>query len=178
MSLFTRLTFLGASVLAVLFLQSSRLARAETTATTARSQLEWVRGRAREVLALRRARETVAEGERAEQDVLFEAHTVMAEAGIPRARLASLESSPDEPVGAPGGVGRLQHVRQSFQLLLTEVSLRDVGSFLGHWRTRDPLWTPTRIELTRTSRGTGAVDHCQVRIIITAIHLADSASDR
>lgn len=173
MSLFARLTFLAASVLSILFLQSSRLARAETTAAGAQSQLEWVEGRAREMLALRQARETVAEEERAEQDVLFEAHTVMAEAGIPRARLASLESSPDEPIAAPGSAGRQQHVRQSFQLLLTEVSLRDVGSFLGHWRVRDPLWTPTRIELTRSSRGTGAVDQCQVRIMITAIHLSD-----
>ena len=40
-----------------------------------------------------------------------------------------------------------RYVRQSFQLHLSEVSLRDVGSFLGHWRARDPLWTPTRIEL-------------------------------
>jgi hypothetical protein len=135
--------------------------------------MAWVENRAGQILSLRRARETVAARERPEQDVLAEVSAVLADAGIPQARFAQLERSPDEPVRGAEGAGRSRYRRQSFQLHLSEITLRDLGAFLERWRARAALWTPSRIEIARAGRPAGASDRCEARIMVSAVYLAD-----
>ncbi len=76
----------------------------------------------------------------------------LAAAGLPASALAVLspESESVEPVTAAAAL-----VRRRATMVLTPVSLPQLGRFLAEWRARSPEWTPTRIDLEPIAAGPG-----------------------
>lgn len=82
----------------------------------------------------------------------------LAAAGLPASTLASLSPESENAeilnpgAGGAGGKGgdggvRIALARRRATLVLTPVSLPQLGRFLSAWRDRAPQWTPVRIDL-------------------------------
>ncbi len=80
----------------------------------------------------------------------------------------------------PGASGSaITYMEQSVQVTLTELAPPQVGEFLSTWSANEPLWTPTRIELShdrganRRGRGTSDdLDRYDMTVLMTATYVA------
>lgn len=77
--------------------------------------------------------------------------------GLPTSALSSLspESESTKPVGGPTG-NQVRIVRKRATLVLTPVTLPQLGRFLQTWRQRSPEWTVDRLELDPRPIGGGS----------------------
>lgn len=73
--------------------------------------------------------------------------------GLPDTTLRTLAGSPDEALSGPGLEG---YRRLSITLQLTPITTKQLGQFLGAWRTTEPAWLVTRIELIHSAPETDA----------------------
>ena len=144
-------------------------AQTQLIATTADVQL---------VHTLRAQRQTAAEQRRPEQDVIAQVNDTLAQAGIPADRFGSLRPESD---GAVEGDAAGLYRRQALRLTLQRVTLDQVGGFLAQWRDGQPLWTPTRLELThradtrRRRADPGALPAFDLHLVLTAIYVAEES---
>ncbi len=171
---------LGAPVLVALVMAVGVLGLVISTGRLAESRaelssLEESLGRAvhdaQRVIELRQREQRVAENKRPQQDVIARVNDTLAEAGIPQARFAGLRPQSDTALPGTGQRGPLYR-RQVVQISVWQLTIGQLGSFLGAWRASQELWTPTRIELTHV-RGPASPAHYNLAMLISTTYVAD-----
>ena len=121
---------------------------------------------AQQIIRLRSKQQRIAEHKRPEQDVIARVNTTLAEAGILPERFGGLR--PESDTALPNTAYR----RQSVRITLDELSIIELGAFLDQWSESQPLWTPTRLELSHT-RSKIDEDRYNIVILITTTYLAN-----
>ncbi|MFN0132486.1 MAG: hypothetical protein ACKVW3_08170 [Phycisphaerales bacterium] len=132
-------------------LAANRAALARTALATARSDLAITTNQANELLRLRAAAPANPVAHRPASGLQPRLASALARCALPAATLASLAPEPESSAG-PGL--RSQHAT----LVLTPITLPQLGGFLAAWRAAEPDWTVTSIELAQanlSSRDTG-----------------------
>ncbi len=166
------LAVLAVVLMLCLAASARRLTAAQADLEAGYASLQSVADEGRRVLELRARQQRVAERKRPEQDVIARVNAVLAEAGIPANRFAGLR--PDSDAALPGaGEGGPQYRRQTVQVMLRQLTVPELGAFLGGWSVSQDLWTPARIELTHTRDRTNPRSY-DVTMAISAIYVSDS----
>ncbi len=176
------LLLLGVIIAACVLPIAGSRQRAHTAAQrldAATTSLDGTRRLAADIVRLRGQEAQVAEQKRPEQDLVARIISAMAEAGVPSNRhLGQVQPMADRaPPGSSGGARA--YMEQSVQVTLDELAPAQVGAFLSRWSASEPLWTPTRIELShhrgadRRGRGAGGdLDRYDMTVLMTATYVA------
>jgi hypothetical protein len=103
-----------------------------------------------EVLTLRTQRERASLRARPQQDLATRLHETLAASGAGTGLLSEVAASSSDgaAVGASDGRYSLQQMRVS----LRSAKLADLGKFLDRWRSTQPLWTVTSVDLSRATQ--------------------------
>jgi hypothetical protein len=131
----------------VLISTGTRAAESHLVARNARRDLAHVTQQATHLVSLRRAAPEVPE--RQESGLAPRVAGAMSAAGLATSVLQSL--SPDSRSGEPGA----RVSRQRATLSLSGLSLPQVGKFLDAWRTAEPHWIVSSIELSPIAASNG-----------------------
>lgn len=92
--------------------------------------------------------------------------------GLPDTTLRVLTGFPDEALSGPGLEG---FRRLSVTLQLTPITTKQLGQFLGAWRTAEPAWLVTRIELTHSAPETDASSTYDAHLTLATTFVRASA---
>ena len=145
---------------------ASRLNDAQRQLNATLTLQERLINEAQQIIRLRSKQQRIADHKRPEQDVIARVNTMLAEAGIPPERFGGLR--PEWDAALPNTAYR----RQSVRISLNELSIIELGAFLDQWSQSQPLWTPTRLELSH-ARSKLDDDRYNIVILITATYLAN-----
>jgi hypothetical protein len=74
--------------------------------------------------------------------------SVLAACGLPASAMTSVSPEADTRLTVPESTAR--YLRSRVTLTLAGVTLPQLGSFLNGWRTAEPAWVPTALEITPT----------------------------
>jgi hypothetical protein len=159
-----------------------RLAVARAGAKGAQTLLLSTSRDAQELVDLRARRERVALGERPKQDVLAMLTGVLNDAGIPSARLKDLSQESDAAIATVGTAAAANngpiYRRQTLAITLEPLGVAELGRALAALRAKQRVWTPVRIELSR-SLGNGIKDTdglYSIRMALAATYVAEPRS--
>jgi hypothetical protein len=161
----------AASVFTVALLVSGkRLVNASSKLATAQAALVNTENDVERVLQLRTAKQTIAEHRRPDQDVIARVNSALAEAGIPLERFGGLR--PESDTAVPGSThGQAIYRRQSVRVALNDLTLAQIGRFLSQWYASQPLWVPTKIDLTHFKQNSLEQGY-SVTMVLTATYLS------
>ena len=166
-----------AAAMLILVINSRRLTAAENELDAARKSLNAAMTDAREILQLRAQRQRIAHAEHPTQDVIARINSVIAEAGLPSRCFKSLTPSSNTVINNAGGSasdGTIKYRRQSLRLSLEDLEPPELGRFLTRWRSTQPLWTITSIELAHQRSRNRTDGRYDITIILTALYVADN----
>ncbi len=192
--LFMLIVCCAAALIATLRLRALRDAHHALDA--AQQSLDVARDQVRELIRLRDATEKVALNERPPNDIIARINTTLADVGLPAETFRQLDPVSTTSNTRTQSATSPQYQTQSARILLSDLEPPELGRFLDRWRTSQPLWTITRIELThppprnsprnprnaprRQSRsqsvptvGTSNNSY-DIALVLTAVHLADN----
>lgn len=133
---------------------ASRVVTALGRADAAHTRLTQIQTAATELAALEQRQPSASLGKRPERNLSGQIADALAEAGLPPTTLASLTPEEDAPItAAPSTNGRpttnsLAYRRQAARLTLEPLTLPDLGRYLSAWRTRQPEWTTSSIQIS------------------------------
>jgi hypothetical protein len=127
-----------------------RAADARSKAATAQARLREVARDAGVINALRSEVPDAPESDQSRGGLTPRVTTVLQQAGLPANVLASLSPEAESAIATQGGV---RVSRRRATLTLAGVTLPQVGRFLEAWRTSEPAWTPTNIDLSPVGAG-------------------------
>ena len=147
-------------------ISASRLGDARMRHDAVLSAQQRIIDEAQQIIQLQSKQQRIAEHKRPEQDVIARVNTTLAEAGIPPERFGGLR--PESDAALPDSAYR----RQSVRISLDELSIAELGAFLGQWSRTQRLWTPSRLELSH-ARNNIDDDRYDVVILITATYLTN-----
>ncbi|MHC4414368.1 MAG: hypothetical protein ACYS0G_03695 [Planctomycetota bacterium] len=166
------LALLAVLLILSVVLAARRQANAHTQLRSTQASLARVAEDARRVVELRQEQRYVADRKRPEQDVIARVNATLAEAGIPLDRFSGQRPASDSALPSTGPGGGPLYRRQTVQISLRELTVPDLGAFLGAWSASQDLWTPTQIELTHVRRETDPARY-NAMIAISATYLAE-----
>jgi len=129
---------------------ASRALRARSEARVAKVMYERTRRAAAEVLTLRSTRPTVSVGKRPEPGIYGQFTDALVRAGEPTSVLTNLSPDADSSVTIEGTAARK---RQRVRVTLEGITLPGLGRVMNAWRTAQPEWTVTQVQLTPASSG-------------------------
>ncbi len=130
---------------AILGLSLPAAVRARHEAAAARSTLQDAARDAGVVIALRAGVPDLPEDDQARGGLTPRAAAALERAGLPASALAGLSPEAESQVaGSPG----LRVSRRRATLTLSGVTLPQVGRFLEAWRSAEPAWTASNIDLS------------------------------
>ena len=155
-----------------IMLSAARLANAQSQLDGAHARLRQTITVAQRIVELRSAQQTVGEQKRPDQDVIARVNAVLAEAGIPSNQFGGLRPESDAalPNANAGGVA---YKRQSVRITLNDLSVIQIGAFLSKWTESQPLWIPTRVELTHVRSGNDQTSNLYtLNLLLSAIYVA------
>lgn len=157
------ITCIGLST-AMLFITGTRAARAHSAASAARQDLTTITTQAEELVRLRAAKLDFPD--RPEGGLAGKVSAAMTRAGLPNTALQSLSPEAQSAISS-NSVTPL--TRQRATLTLHNLSLPQIGRFLDAWRTTEPDWTVSSIDLTPiTSKDAAALGtDLPLRAVIT-----------
>jgi hypothetical protein len=166
--------FIAATSLAGSAISAGRLSAARAREQAAGAQAPAVAAQLGEVLNLRAHQEQIAASQRPTEDIYAEFGSAMSEAGLPSACLKDLSPDGDKALESasttPGPRLRVQSVR----LTIEPVTLAQVGNLLASWRTRQPVWRTSSIELNATAPADRPEGSYTVRIVLSATYLGSN----
>lgn len=171
------LALLSGAVLLAIALATGRLRSARATESAALVRLTDAQADARELIALRSQAERIGSGRRAPEDVTARLHSALLASGLPTSRLADYREASDTEL--PGHGDGPRYRRQSIRFTLAPIELPELGQFLDHWRSAEPLWTPTSIEMNRAGasrRARNTSDGYSASITIAATYVDRTGS--
>ncbi len=128
-----------------------------------------------ELQRLDRARERVGLQPRPSQDVHGQAEAVLAALALDERLIKQTTQETDVslPANRAEADGQRYH-RQTLRLNMQGIGIDELGLFLTKWRADHPVWTPTRIDLTRRTRRRGIEDgHFNALVYISTIYIED-----
>jgi hypothetical protein len=125
---------------------------ARVDATRARNQLALLAEQARELISLRVASASQTSAKRQASGLAPRVGAALSRCGLPASCLSSL--SPETAVVVNEGSSHLR--RQRATLALGSITLPQLGSFLNGWRTSEPDWGVTSIDLSPMAAGQNA----------------------
>jgi len=151
---------------------AARALRAQSEARAAAATYEQTRRTAAEVIALRNTRPTVAVGKRPEPGIYGQFTDALVDAGEPTSVLTNLSPDADSSVTIGGSAARK---RQCVRVTLEGVTLPGLGRVMNAWRSAQPEWTVTQVQLTPTSQSEplpgNAPRPLRVTLLMEAIYL-------
>lgn len=160
----------------VLVFACTRAFRAESAAREAERRAGQLGAAAAEIDTLHAGLPAWATSSASESDTLAKrAGQVVASAGLPASALSSFATQ-SELTGTPTASGsRIE--RRKANMVLTGVTLPQLGSFLNAWRSREPEWVVAGIDvspdgLSSASRVSAAGGDLPLRVVLTAESLA------
>ncbi|MBX3378330.1 MAG: hypothetical protein KF678_15145 [Phycisphaeraceae bacterium] len=127
---------------AILIATSNRASRAHAASKQARAELRTISQQAAELTSLRESRTDFPERPAGDSALASRISAAMARAGLVSNILQSLSPEARSP---SAGDSRL--TRQRATLTLANLSLPQVGKFLDAWRTAEPDWIVSAIDL-------------------------------
>ncbi len=151
---------------------ASRAASAHAAVAGASQRLAATTGDAQELVRLRVGTQAVSLGPRPSDDTIAEVRRVLTVAGVPSARLRSVQPTGERALRS--GSQEVQHREQLVRVTLEPVSLAEVGAFLTNWREASPQWAPSSIELASRSRGNEAEGRYTATITLSALYAAQA----
>ena len=99
---------------------------------------------------------------------------VVAVAGLPQNSLQNVTPELESPVNA--GSGAFAYRRSAVRLTLDPITLPELGRFLQEWRSAEPVWTVTTIDLTPTSQlAKGQQKPLRAALLIETVFAQDTA---
>jgi Sec-independent protein translocase protein TatA len=159
----------------IVTLGAQRLGEVRSQVQSAQSALNQLTRDAEEVLELRGRQQRVELRQRPQQDVIAQVNAVLAEVGIPGRNLRSLSPESDTHVtAANSGSSQSKLKRQTLRLVLENLSIQEIGTFLLKWRSSQQVWTVTRIELTHARGQDSKDDHYDAALVISALYVEDT----
>lgn len=141
----------GPLAVAVLAVAGVRVTEARADNDQAAAELRTTRSQVDRLLALRAARETVAEHKKPEQDLITRASEVLRAAGLPESALAAVGTQSDTTASAQRSEGA-RYGRQVVRFSLSGLTVPELGRFLAEWAATQSLWMPIEIHLNRARR--------------------------
>ncbi len=156
-------------------ISAQRMADAEGQLTIAHASLKTADMQRRQIIDLRDRTQVVAERKRPEHDVIARVNAALAEVGIPSRHFGAVTSEGDSPITRGAGAGGANAGglrRQSLRIALRDLPVPQLGAFLAEWNRTQPLWTPTRIELTHVRASAANTARYDAVLIITATYVA------
>jgi hypothetical protein len=90
--------------------------------------------------------------------------SVLQQAGLSVSALSSLSPEAETPIFSKGGA---HAYRRRATLVLADLSLSHVGTFLAAWRDAEPSWTPVAVELSPIAGKAEAGSDQPLRAVIT-----------
>ncbi len=152
-----------------------RAISAERGLNAATSSLAETRRLAADIVRLRGQEEQVAERKRPEQDLVSRITRAMQDAGVSTNRhFGQIQPMADRALPGSSGAA-ITYMEQSVQVTLNEMAPAQIGAFLSRWSATEPLWTPTRIELSHhrgNRRGAADLDRYDITVLMTATYVA------
>lgn len=136
---------------------------------------------ARRLDALRRRSGAVSLGQRPEPGLIEQLRSALAEAGVPRESLASLQ--PGSEVGVPASglhaAPGARYLRQTAVASLQPLRLHELGDFLDVWRRRVNGWNVDAIQLAplRTDDRSDPFPPLRVTLTLGAVYLQTGPSE-
>lgn len=142
---------IGSATLLLAAVEWKRLAAAEGEVRAAQTRLLATTGDVEETLRLRAAAEQVLTDERPEQDLAARVNAVRDAVAIRRDAFTGQRPIEDgrQVVGTAADGRPLR--RQRVRFTLTALAVPEIGAFLTEWRRTQPMWTLTKVDLTRGS---------------------------
>lgn len=142
-ALITLAALLGGAILAGPALRARAAGKRASEAT---SNLERMRADIEELQRLRARRPAISAGKRPQPNVYAHLTDALVEAGVPTQSLKEVSPGEDASVKVEGAAGNYR--RQSMRVTLEAVTLPQTGRFFDVWRSRQPEWTVTSIQIT------------------------------
>ncbi len=102
-----------------------------------------------EVLTLRSQRERASLRARPQQDLASRLHDTLAASGAGTGLLSEVAAHTGGTTPTAGADGR--YSLQQMRVSLKSAKLIDLGKFLDRWRSTQPLWTVTSVDLSRAT---------------------------
>ena len=167
------LSVVFALALLIVMISVQRMTYAARQAGAAEATRTSMRQDAASVLELRQRQQRIAERKRPDSDVNAQVLVVMNATGLPVARLKSLRADAD--VALPTREGAVRYRRQSVAVELQTITLPELGDFLLRWRQEQPLWTPSRLTLTRAAGRARTNDRYNAALTLNALYVDDSS---
>jgi len=139
-----------------------------------------VAGNAEQVMSLRGREQRASLGERPKQDLIARVNATLTAVGIPRNVVSGVTTEADGSAPLPasrpsGGVSLPGEVRgQAMRVAFKGIQPGQLGAFLERWRETQALWTPTSIEISRSSAKSPApeVERFDASIVLSVIYLS------
>lgn len=151
---------LWALTILILVMTGTRAARARAERSESSAALTLVTQQASELVRLRHAAKDSSLPIRPESGLAGKVSKALSRSGLASSVMQSL--SPEAESGdKAGGV-----VRQHATLTLSGLTLPQVGKFLDAWRTNEPDWTVSGLDLSPAGTGTPGAD-LPLRVVVT-----------
>jgi len=150
--------FLWALAAIILIITGTRAARAHAERSDARAALTLVTRQANEVVRLRHAAKDSSLPNRPESGLAGKVSQGLSRSGLAPSVMQSL--SPEAESSDKG------LVRQHVTLTLAGLTLPQVGKFLDAWRSNEPNWVVSGLDLSPAGAGTPGAD-LPLRAVIT-----------
>jgi len=166
----TAVMLLAGAALAAVPFEVVRYARATRAAAAAVKQQHDVARDAGELIGLRTNQEVVSINPRPKENVYALLSNAVAASGIPLSVLRDLTPEADRAMDAGRDPGQAGLRIQSMRLLLEPCSLAEFGRFAAVWRSEQPSWNFTSIELSHVQGRTDDTYSC--RVVMSAMYVA------
>lgn len=152
----------------------SRHKGATAQAASARLLLKQTSHDVQQIIELRARHETIADRKRPDQDVIARVNAVLADAGIASSSFGGLQSEAESGIVYGSGNARSNVRRQAVRINLNQLTIAQIGEFLARWTATQPLWIPTRIELTH-SREKDQAEHGRytLTLVLSALYVSE-----
>lgn len=152
----------GAVVILAMLFGASRLSAAASRARDAEAGFERTRADARRVLMLRAMAQTVAVAAEPPQGVYRRMNESLVARGLSEVRVKSVVPAGDRALDRGAMAARRV---QTVRIVLEPMTLLELGAFLDHWRTSQPLWIITEVDLSAPRQGA-----YRASITVSAVH--------
>lgn len=128
---------------------------------------------ASEILVLRSTQQRIELYPRPAQDLIARVNAVLSESGINQRRFKGLnpESDVAVPIPAPGSEQIIR--RQTVRLTLQNLEPSELGEFLQLWKKNNPIWLPTRIDLTHSGSARSQDNRYDAVLLLSALYLGE-----
>lgn len=175
------LAIIAAVCAAVVIYQARACSHARSRSFGAERALERAATDVREVLALRSRAEQASAGRRPDQDIIARVSDTLRRAGMDAGVFRGQMPETDAVLPA-ASASDPTYRRQAVRVSLAGLAPVQLGEFVSIWRSEQPMWTISRIDLAHRGKGDGGADanryDATIVVAATYVELADGVPAR